>query len=177
MIEAITTSMTAVWILTAALALLLFIAAASDSFAAAFWFTVIGLAVLQFVTVADPWGFVASHPRMTIAAALAYLPIGVGWSMFRWWKLLQKSAAVLKSEKQSWKPGTYYKSWDEYIAERLPTASRNKERIVCWIAYWPFSIAAYLLIDFLQEAAEWVYARISRIYTSMADKVKASLKD
>jgi hypothetical protein len=175
MIEAITTSVTTVWLLTAAMVLLLFIAAAKDSFAAAFWFTVIGLALLQFVTIADPLSWVKAHPYAIGIGAAAYLPIGVGWSLFRWWKILQKAAVEIRKEKGNWSPSNYWSSWDSYVKYHLPSASANKERIVCWITYWPFSAAAYLLIDLLYDIGDWIYTKLSGFYQSMVDRVAASL--
>lgn len=177
MIEAITTSMTTVWILSAAMLLFLFIAAANDSFAVALWFTVIGLALLQFASIADPWAWATCHPKTLVAVAAAYFPIGVGWSLFRWWKMLQKAAAEIKSDRGRFNQSTIYPTWEEWVKGHLPKASLNKDRIICWITYWPFSAAAYLLLDLLREIGEWVYAKISRLYQSLADRVAASLKD
>lgn len=175
MIEAITTSVTTVWLLTAAMALLLLIAAANDSFAAAFWFTVIGLALLQFVSIADPWSWASSHPYTLAIAAAAYIPIGIGWSLFRWWKLLQKSAERVRKEKPTWKPFGAYSKWEDYVKRSLPNASVNKNRIICWITYWPFSAAAYLLLDLLDDIGDWIYTKLSGFYQSMVDRVAASL--
>lgn len=175
MIETITTSFVVVWIVVAILTLLLFIAAANDSFAAAFWFSVIGLAVLQLVTAANPWGWVADNPKTFLACAAAYIPIGIGWSLFRWLKLLKSSAVNILKDKDSFTPNAYYASWEVFVAKRFPNASKNKDRIICWIVYWPFSVLAYLLLDFLREFGNWIYDKISGIYKAMADRVKDSL--
>ena len=175
MIEAITTSVTTVWIVSAAMLLLLFIAAANDSFAAAFWFTVIGLAALQFITFADPWAWITTHPYTFGIGLAAYLPIGVGWSLFRWCRLLQKEAARVAGEKATWKPLGAYSKWEEYVRRSLPSASENKERIICWVTYWPFSVAAYLLLDLLYDIGDWIYTKLSGLYQSMVERVVASL--
>lgn len=175
MIEAITTSLVTIWIIVGGMVLFLFIAAASDNCWTAFWSMAIGLALLQFASSADPWGFVAEHRFAAAISAIAYLPLGVGWSLFRWWKTLQRAAVQLKAEKPKWEPDMAYKTWETYVDRRMPSPSQNKERIVCWIAYWPFSIAAYLLIDFLREVCDWIYVKISGMYRAMADRVKASL--
>lgn len=178
MIEAITTSATTVWLIASVMVLLLFISAVNDSFAAAFWFTVIGLALLQFFTIADPWGWLEDHKYAALIAATVYIPVGVGWSLFRWWKTLQKSAAEIRDYKADFdkNPNKSWSSWDAYVKAHLPSASANKERIVCWIAYWPFSAAAYLLIDLLTDIGEWIYAKLSGLYQAMVDRVAESLK-
>jgi hypothetical protein len=176
MFEAITTSITTVWLLTAALLLLLFIAAANDSFAAAFWFTVIGLALLQFITIADPWSWVTEHRYLLTIGAAAYIPIGVGWSLFRWWKLLKKEAAELRKEKATWDAGRHNSTtWPEYVKRHLPRPSSHKSEIICWITYWPFSAAAYLLLDLLYDIGDWIYTKLSGFYQTMVDRVAASL--
>lgn len=177
MVEFITTSMTAVWILCGVLAIFLFVAAANDSFGVAFWLTVLGLAALQLITVADPWSWVKSHPYTIGILLAAYFPAGVLWSLFRWWKTLQKAAVDIRSDRGRFTPSGIYPTWEEWVKGHLPKASLNKDRIICWITYWPFSAAAYLLLDLLQEIGEWVYAKISRLYQSLADRVAASLKD
>ena len=178
MFEAITTSVTTVWILSAALMLLLFIAAANDSFAAAFWFTVIGLAVLQFFTIADPWDWIKDHRFALAIGAVAYFPVGVGWSLFRWWKLLQKTAADIRRDRKNFDAHKgAWSSWEAYVKSHLPSASSHKEEIICWITYWPFSVAAYLLLDLLQDIGNWIYRKLSGFYQAMVDKVAASLND
>lgn len=177
MFEAITTSNSTIALIVACMAIFLFASAACDSFGASFWVTLIGLALLQFFTLANPVGFVVAHPWPMAIAAAAYLPVGVGWSVFRWWRLLQSAASSLKKEKATWKSSGWYKTWDEYVTSQLPRASSSKDRIIYWITYWPFSVAAYLLIDLLRDVGEWVYAKISGMYTAMVDKVKASLID
>ena len=91
--------------------------------------------------------------------------------------MLQNAASEIRREKDRFKPSSYWDSWDKYVQGNLPSASANKERITCWIVYWPFSVAAYLLLDLLQDIGEWIYAKLSGFYQSMVDRVAATLKD
>lgn len=150
MIEAITMSVTTVWLVVAILAVLLLFASHWDSLAASFWLLVIGLAILQVVTIANPLGWVKAHPYTVLAIAGAYLPVGVGWSIFRWRNVLAKAADLLRAEKASWRPSAYA-TWNDYVRSSLPSATRNKSRIVGWIGYWPFSMADYLFFDMLYD--------------------------
>lgn len=175
--DVITTSVLAAWIIFAVLLFILFVAAANDSLSTLVWFTIIGFLVLQFVTVADPFGWAMRNPWAVAMAVIAYIPAGVGWSTFRWWKLLNAAASDIREEKPNYKPRWSTDTWEKYVSDNLPKPSRHKEEIILWIAYWPFSLLAYALIDFLQELGELVYAKISKIYQSMADRIKATLLD
>ena len=171
MVEFITTSMTAVWILCGVLAIFLFVAAANDSFGVAFWLTVLGLAALQLITVADPWSWVKSQPYTIGILLAAYFPAGVLWSLFRWWKTLQKAAVDIRSDRGRFTPSGIYPTWEEWVKGHLPKASLNKDRIIFWIANWLISAAANMLHDLIQEIGEWFYVKISRLYQSLCVRV------
>lgn len=171
----ITANASTPWIVLSAVLIFLFLAAAFDSFGLAFWATVIGVLILQFATIADPFAWVKANRGWVITGALCYLPIGVGWSVFRWAGVLRKYAAELRTQKSAFKPGNYYRSWEEYVNSMFPTVANNKSRIMFWITYWPVSAVAYLCFDVLRDIGEWVYSHVSGMYLRMREKVIASL--
>lgn len=175
MVETIVASAATFWVLGAVAAVLLCIAANSDSF---FWgvaVTVAGLLGFQLLTTTDPLGYIENHPKDIALWAAAYLPIGIAWSFFRWWRVLKNKGAEILADKADFKPGYGGKTWKEFVDNRMPKAGDNKQRIVCWIMYWPFSAASYVLFDILCDIGNWLYAQLSGLYTRMADHVKASI--
>lgn len=167
-----------VWALATLVVIMLFIATSNDSLSFAFWVTVAGLAGFQILTEVDPWGFVKENPKALGLAAFLYLPAGVLWSFYRWWRLLKNTAADLVAEKKEghW-GGRSPSDWTRHKNAMMPSAAKNKGRISCWIGYWPFSIASYLLVDLLGEIGNWIYVQISGAYQRMADSIKASIGD
>lgn len=139
---------------------------------------VTGVVILasQLLSTADPLGFANEHARELLFGLLAYIPLGVGWSMFRWWKVLKRWSKEIVAVKDEWKPGWQNNTWDEYLSLRIPKPSDNKDRIVFWIAYWPLSVFAFIAFDFLADCGRWLYERISGIYQAMADRVLEGLK-
>lgn len=172
MIEAIVASALTVYVLMAVAGVLLFIAAYNDSLAVTFWVTVAALLGFQFLTSVDPWGYVRDNPKDIAFWALAYLPIGVAWSFFRWWRVLKDAAANLLSYRHHYSD---QHRWEEHVRDHMPKAANNKSSIVCWITYWPFSVASYLLVDILCDIGNWIYNLFSGLYQRVADHVTASL--
>lgn len=175
MIEAIVASTLTIYVLFAILGVVLFLAAYNDSIGVAFLATVIGFLAFQFLSKADPWGYVQQHPKDLAFWALAYFPIGIAWSFFRWWRVLNTRAADLMRNKDTWTPAYGETSWADHVKKYMPKASNHKSSISCWITYWPFSVAAYLLVDILCDIGNWIYNLISGLYQRLADHVTNSL--
>jgi hypothetical protein len=161
-----------VWIAVAVLFVVLFFAAANDSLSVAFWATVIGLGILQLLSSLDPFTYVKENPKDVLFVALGYFPAGIAWSFYRWWRVLKKAGSDLASMKSHFSNAD---EWKRHVDRMWPTASQNKSRISVWITYWPFSLASYILCDFLYEIADWIYTKISGLYQRVSDHVKASL--
>lgn len=51
------------------------------------------------------------------------------------------------------------------IARIIPKAGSSKKKIIVWIAYWPLSMVGYVIRDFLVDVVEYIYARISGIFS------------
>lgn len=172
MIEAIVASALTVYVLLAIVSVVLFLTAYNDSMGFAFVTTIVGLLAFQFLSNVDPWGYIKDNPKDLAFWAAAYFPIGIAWSFFRWWHVLKdKGAELLKYRSHYSDPNR----WTEYVKSHMPTASNNKSSITCWITYWPFSVASYLLVDILCDIGNWIYSLISGLYQRLADHVTATI--
>lgn len=175
MFEAIAASSLTVYVLFSLMSVVLFFATYKDSLAVAFWATVIAVLGFQFFTAVDPYGYVTENPKDLLLFAAAYFPIGIAWSFFRWWRVLKNKAAQLVQDKPRFHPDNYIKTWAQYVRKHMPKAAENKSSITCWITYWPFSVASYLLVDILCDIGNWIYSLISGAYQRMADRITASI--
>lgn len=102
--------------------------------------------------------------------AVLYLGIGAGWSIWKWYRYLQRRRAeIVKSHWGSTmeKDGT---TIQERLAMQRPTASENKARLTNWVVLWPFSFAWWVL-SWPREFAVWIYNRLAGLYDRMAERI------
>ncbi len=83
-------------------------------------------------------------------AVSSYAVGGMLWSIFKWHSYVKKivQVAIAKGKKRS----------DIYSSETSP--SHNKEKIIAWIAYWPWSLTWSLTGDFFN----FIYDSLSNVY-------------
>ncbi|MBI2120638.1 MAG: hypothetical protein HYT94_03380 [Parcubacteria group bacterium] len=67
-------------------------------------------------------------------------------------------------------PDEFLHDWNcEYSRNRsVPTWSENKDRIVAWIMFWPWSVMWYVLADVVKDFCEWIVSRLKNVYNSIA---------
>jgi hypothetical protein len=85
-----------------------------------------------------------------------YLAVGMGYSIIRWDRYVAK-----------WYVENYNNEEDRVKERRYgsrPTVGTSKNRIVHWMAYWPWSGLWWLLSDFLTEVFSFLYRRLGRVY-------------
>jgi hypothetical protein len=82
--------------------------------------------------------------QVVVVCALAYVVIGIIWSVWKWYGFVRKSYYSLK---QRWDTTAHktYNTFTDYIKDKRPSASENKQLIVGWMAFWPFSILWWVL--------------------------------
>lgn len=98
-------------------------------------------------------------PIQVLYAAIAYLPLGFGWSLFRWKKHAKKVIENAKKDSSS-----YYKS--EYKRRLKP--SENISKIVNWIVAWPFSFLATILDDVFDAIYDFVKYKLIKLYEAIS---------
>ena len=95
--------------------------------------------------------------------ALAHIPIGVTWSIFRWKKLCKKRIEEVKENPDS------FMNKEQYVRKDL-NPLKSIDKIVSWVIAWPFSFIESVLGD-LYDAIETIVKKyIIRIYTRISDK-------
>ena len=85
---------------------------------------------------------------------IAYLVVGITWSLFKYKKRAEEIALEYKDKNNT----------KEYILERIRYNIRNHD-IAFWIIYFPISMIKFLLedfVDYLIDQLGFVYKRIAR---------------
>lgn len=101
----------------------------------------------------------------------AYLAAGVGWSFWKWYGFL---ISARDDARKSFAANPGGLDWATFAAGRMPTAARNKQRLINWMALWPFSFSWWVL-TWPRRAFVWLYDRLSTIFDRIAQRVFASL--
>lgn len=95
-------------------------------------------------------------------ALVAYVVIGVVWSIFRWVRYVKEET------------DEYKKDPTEYTLSSLKNnlkVTNNKSRITGWIAYWPWSLLWNITGDFFKMLSE----NLQGVYQKIADRALAGV--
>lgn len=154
----------------------------------------------QFFHVVPLLEWVSAHVLDSLWLVLGYLALGVGWSFVKWFSFLlgfrdqyrelkaafldrqkelvsitgRKNELADQSEEERMKAFHRSIAFETYRGQRLtdkPKASKNKSRIVAWMAYWPLSLVGTLLNDPVRRLFNWLFSGFKALYQQMADAI------
>jgi len=124
-------------------------------------FTGILILFLWIVSGVSPWAFVVSHSWYSIAGYfLGYAAIGFTWSLTKWRMNIKKWAIGKRKFDLEYpeKDGTGFSYPDKnhqrssrntYVSK--VSVSDNSGTIVFWMVYWPFSMLAYVIGEWIMD--------------------------
>lgn len=72
-------------------------------------------------------------------------------------------------------PDGLLQEWHGYSDSQKPLLFEHKERILGWIAFWPWSALSYVFYDLLRDIAEWVWERLAGVYQRITDRHYADI--
>lgn len=121
----------------------------------------------------DLWIYTSHHILQVILYIAIYTALGVIWSFYKWYLLLLKAKIkydkkVLDLDETVSEDKGYMKTFKEV---NTPKASKNKDRIISWMIYWPLSIIGYILSDPISKFFNWIYSKVSGGYDRMTARV------
>lgn len=140
------------------------------------------LGVLALFTTFNPFMWAWENPGDVIVWALIYVAIGAAWSLVKWHMFVGDKAreyakqrpelyATYQSQNVAAPGGEpRYASFSVWLAEHYygrkypPTAKDEAGRIQFWTAWWPFSMAATVIGDFLWRLFRKIYELMSGLY-------------
>lgn len=121
-----------------------------------------GLGVINIV----PW--ILHNPISVLWLFIGYLVVGTGYSVIKWTLYVYNKVAEFKE----YGGNATSSIWTRY----KPYVSENKERILGWMVFWPFSAAWTLINDPIRKSFNFIYNHISNFLQSISDRAFANLE-
>ncbi len=120
----------------------------------------------------------------TLFYVLAYVAVGVLWALWKWYVLCLDALKRLNEHRVEWqreydshsvKPaGSAYDTFATFVSTYQnipPSVTRNKERVVSWMMFWPWSVVLTVIGDYIARFFRWIYRQISTILERIRDWV------
>jgi membrane protein implicated in regulation of membrane protease activity len=127
--------------------------------------------VVAIILAAIYWKAITALPWSIIGIAIgSFVLIGACWSIFQWFRRVQKKATEFKEEF-----GATLTTQQMRDLQRLVSASDNKALITGWIAFWPWDMFWTFTGDFFNM----IYDALSSVYTKISTSAtgKFAVKD
>ena len=115
----------------------------------------------------NPFTYVWYNMVNVIWFSILYLSLGACWSTFKWWRFSLKGRDRLRRKISDW-TGTA-RTMTKPKRESNTFARYQKDRIMGWIAMWPFSVVGTFIGDFLTKIVRRIYDTLRGIYDAIAD--------
>lgn len=109
--------------------------------------------------------YIVENPKVIIGSVVGYLVLGVVWSIVKWFIYLKGQTQRINEY------GISYGVNDIY------DVSKNKQRILNWMMYWPFSGLWTLIDEPFRKFFKHAFYYLEKTYQRMADNAKKGLKD
>lgn len=107
----------------------------------------------------------------------AYVLVGIIWSFKKWYSFVVETLRTLRARYNDSgyvnKKAPGNETFEGYAKEKQPLAAQNKQRIVGWMALWPFSMSWWVL-TWPRHAFVWAYNRLSTVFDRISAKIWAS---
>ena len=129
--------------------------------------------LLAFFAELNVFTYIWENPLSIFVYAFGYLAFGLLYSLFRWdrfGKTWRRGYDILLDENQS-------KATLQASYEKRPIASRSKDKIITWMAFWPWSSFWWLCSDFIKEVLTTLYEKFGKVYTKIALRHVEGIKD
>lgn len=133
-------------------------------------------------------GTIRTQPMLSLLALAGYFIAGTIWSLIKWWFFVSNKADAYRQLKASlyhrkgW-PETYLMSKEdkenfhgreyshEYALSLRPKASDNKQRIMSWLIYWPWSSVWTLINDPVKKLFKLIYKKIQKVFENISTHI------
>jgi hypothetical protein len=132
--------------------------------------------------------FFIANPVTLLGAGGAYIALGLAWSFPKWWFYVRKVRDEYLDNLEYFKeimglpadqPLSQVKALDfssRYGKTRRPRASGNKERILTWMMYWPFSFIWTMIDEPLKRAFEVIFRKFRGVYERISETAFAGVE-
>ena len=131
----------------------------------------VGIAILGAVT----YFFFGLDPATVGYGLLAYIPTGIGWSIFRWKRHCKRAFSSYSPDTKDNDPWTGALSSKQDLI-RLLDPKRQMNKIITWIFVWPFSFLDNLIGDIIDLVRDFVKKYLIQIYNNIAGNYLDQIK-
>jgi len=161
------------------------------------------IAVLNWVGGIPIWATLVNDPWQIVYWGSTYVGLGVGWSVFKWWRLLLARRREFDEKLESWilsegiphedalkiRDGAVPEVWREkYLAWTVresrysnsfsqPQARDFKGRITSWMAWWPWSLLWTGFRTFVLDLFNKIFEELKDFYDKIARSVFRGVPD
>lgn len=130
--------------------------------------------IVLFGDVSFTW--IRDNPGTIVAVIVGWFLAGTVWSVVKWYFfcLNIRDKYLAWSADQSTPPSASdvrYWAAKQDLIEFPPQAIQQKEQIITWMVYWPFSATWTLLNDPVRRLFNMIYRKISKALQEISDKV------
>lgn len=172
------------WLFAAFVALVLMALIANERPGWATLFFLAAAFATNYLTGVKVFDWVSENPLGAALVILAYLAIGVVWSIAKWAFFVYAERRAYDRMKTDFLlarqcgnssgavPKELQGDWGRYIAHRRfpPHAAHNKTRIVTWMAFWPWSLVWTMIDDPIKRIFEFLYRRIQTLLEGISKR-------
>jgi len=152
----------------------------------AFLVIAVTLSMFEFGAGYDLFAWVVSNPLLTVEFIVGYIVLGIMWSIAKWFFFVLNARDRYSAKRQQWlKDLKLGETLEQYIIRARPSAYdqfppspvANRDRIILWMAYWPFSALWTLINDPLKRIWRFTFNRITAFLTWISNRAFADFHE
>jgi hypothetical protein len=117
----------------------------------------------NFESFKNIFNYAVTNPWTVLGFFALYVVLGIVWSFFKWYFYLSTIKEEVKEKKEN-----CIKFYRQEIDISL---SVNKNRVIVWMSYWPFSIIWTLINDPIKKLYRYILHKISGLYQKISDRM------
>lgn len=182
-------------LLSAILVLALILEIANDRFILGYVSVFAYMVAIAIFTELTPFSYMWHNPLQVIGFLLGYFAIGGVYSVVKYRAWLKHVAIQIAEHKLSFInthglnilateeiPEAYVKNWKDYMYQMLSSEDfgrlksgfgpgKQKDLILNWIAFWPFSAVGLLIAEPLEKLVNWIYDELVAVYRNIYTRI------
>lgn len=168
------------WCLIALVCVLLFAFIDHDNGAGATVTLIVFAFVQQLFGDFKVFNYVKENPLHTAKWVALYFVAGTLWSIAKWWFYVRTQREDYDEKKRRYLdrndvdgdviPSSLKRGWADFAPEK-PSAANNKEKILRWMSFWPWSALWTLINDPIKKLFKAIYKRLQNLYQRIVDHV------
>lgn len=132
----------------------------------------------------NPFPWLANNWAVIVTCIVAYIVIGAGWGVAKWWFYLHNKADQYESNRSMYQSNwsamnpdaqKNYTDYKGYIQSKgyPPSIAEHKADYLMWMTWWPFSATWTLLNDPIKRIGRIIYAKLAGMMGRMSAAVFA----